>query len=1534
MPPVDLSALKNAQTQAARSRLALDKANDAVNAARAEMQLQQKVLETAQRKGDARAVQRAVAAIEKAQTGLVDRQRQREELSAKLAEKLKDFLKFGIDAPADVPLLLMPLRLETRFGKLADGRNVLRVRIYPDDIHMDHSHPGGSAEELAAGRAYWSALFQAPDDSGIDAPWAQLKSVAGRDRVRHVALATRPANPAQRGTGAAPVFPDPPVLERSAARPRLMPERFRLTAWQGGQQLRAQGGQVDHDLRVGLLAEDGSQMQDHDGLRLLEGTGWLGDYDLALKKGMAIELPLPRLAPVETLFVYGICQGRQSSDGAAAVQDLLAAHDGAGRLAFVAQGVPTNNTEEDDAGWQRRDEPAPVPLTPPVALADANAAVTAAALGMDPGQLAGLRGGELREQGLAGAMNAALWPATWGYFLETLDAGQQALSPWVIEEARKFHQVSLRGRGALPALRVGQQPYGILPFAGFSRRFSATDGGQVEKGIEALARKAMPVWQGGVGNVPVLDQGADAARVMEIFGHAPQSWGVRARKCLSRNFLDTVQATTDQARPAAEVEGLLNTLLAETMGNMSLVYGAGSLDDESRPVALPYADAARDADYLQALLDGRSPGAISSVFQALVSLGWAHTKAAATPTRRLSEAVQATATLRVDQAQRIVALAVREDGPGASRADYDAILSEIRPATTDSTRAPTLRFVTMAEDPAELVLKSTSVVERDRLGMALVEVLLGAKARMTDLRNALTTLVDIARQQPGGGDFTQAVAEVLDCASHRLDAWVLALSWARFGRIRKAKPAGLSVGAYGWLFDIRPQARAARNGGFVAAPTLEQATTAGMLRSGWLAHGSGSAFAVNLSSRRVRLAQELLEGVANGQPVGALLGYRFERHLNDHACERFVLSFRGIAPLSAGMLNSAENPANDSESPVAAEVNVTDMLKLLEIWNNPAKGPAWVFTELARRPEHNEYLDDNVDWEPPSAAQKTAITRAVTDVAADADALADLLLAEAVHQLGQGNMARASAVLDAGGRGEAPPPPEPDVVNSHGPGTIVSHRLIAVPDAARGWSVISPRAQVSPVTEGWAAGLLPDPVRVVLGQAAGGGRATLADTGMSALDFAAACRHPDLLSRLVRARADLANPDAAFPEGGAELGPNGISLSEAALTGAALQEVLDRAVPLDGDNIGLPGATGWQPVEGALVAAQQRLIQVAGLLSARLQGLADLLAAPMVARDELLQSLLSLTDFGIELPGISEAQTGDVAMLALREGDDRLKRLSSLLAAPPSVAKLAEAAEALFGAGLPLPVPHVFAPGLPEDPTLPVEILGDRPMSPVAPGAVQRYMADMGSVRAAVGSFNRLTLLASINGTPPTLTLRQLCGIGDNPPDDWIGEGLRIDQTSPSCPVVSVAADAPAGLDLTAPIAGLLIDEWTETMPLRQPFGEGGPVGSHATAGVAIHADAPAAEPPQTLLLALSPDRQRWTEDSLCDFLADTIELAKARLVTLETLPLAPRILPAIYTQSWSLQGEAVIDWSKIKLQAIEMAHLNGLKNFIMTKEA
>ena len=63
----------------------------------------------------------------------------------------------------------------------------------------------------------------------------------------------------------------------------------------------------------------------------------------------------------------------------------------------------------------------------------------------------------------------------------------------------------------------------------------------------------------------------------------------------------------------------------------------------------------------------------------------------------------------------------------------------------------------------------------------------------------------------------------------------------------------------------------AANKGYIHAPSLGQAATAAVLRSGHLAHkrDADSPFEIDLSSRRVRLALKLLDGIRQGQPLGA-----------------------------------------------------------------------------------------------------------------------------------------------------------------------------------------------------------------------------------------------------------------------------------------------------------------------------------------------------------------------------------------------------------------------------------------------------------------------------------------------------------------------------------------------------------------------------------------------------------------------------------------------------------------------------------------
>ncbi|WP_309666044.1 hypothetical protein [Tabrizicola sp.] len=1530
MPPIDLNALKAKQTEAARARLALDRHEEKLTGLLAERRDAEAALQAAGRAGNAAAARRAVAAAERLGLAVEQARRIRADLIGALDVSILGTIDLGFDAPGDVPMLLLPVRLETRFGKDAAGAPVLRIRIHPDDIHIDLTDPGVTAEEAAAARAYWSVLFAATDDSGMADGWATFVATVGKRRARLVSRALRPLNAGARGTGAAPDFPEVAPPAHRASRPRLLPDVFRVMARQGRQELTATGNRVAQDLRIGLLADDGSQLIDRDGLKVLAGTEWLFDYAAAEAAGMAITLPLASAnTPIERVFVYGVTGTRRPQDTAAEFAALLAAHDGGPGLAFVPQGTPTNNTEAASSDWRRWMDPPPLPLTPVGTPADANGSVTAAALGLGAagGVLDEVPGAALREQGAAAAMNAALWPATWGYFLGTLDQDEKALDTPLVEGLRQFHQSHVRGRGRLPVLRVGDQPYGLLPFAGFQRAAPA-GGDRTERGLDTFLRRALPNWLNAVGDLPRIGPNGSAETVLKIFGSAPLSWGVRARKCLSRDLLIKVQAATDEAKPAAEVEALLTQLLAESLGGFSYVYGAGSLDTASLPVMLPYADPSRDAVFMQALLDGRAGGAISSVFQALVGLGWARLQAEAKPPPRAAEALRATARIDPVLTERVIGTVTGPDTMAA--ADYAGILAQMTAAGDGLPQVRGMGVLPMgaARDWAEVTLQATSIAERDFWGHHLGGLLVGAKQRLAAMREGLQTLVALSAS-PEGGDLSMLVAEALDTASHRLDAWACGLSSARLDRMRATAGEGLTVGAYGWLFDLRPAPRAKPEGGFVAAPSLELATTAGLLRSAYLAHnpadGSGGAFAIDLSSGRVRRALALVEGVANGQTLGALLGYDFERRLHEGLCDRFVMSFRGIAPLAA----ASGAPVTDAEAQALAGVNVTDMLRLMDLWGHQGEGAAGIFTRLAVPPKGNEYLDPEVIWKAPTPAERKVIEAAMAAGMADADAVADLLMAESVHQLASGNLARAAAALDAGGKGEAPPPAAPDVIQSGGPGTIITHRVIALCPPGGGWGAPTPRTEANPAVEAWAAARLPDPGKVVLGEKAGGGKATLADARIGAADFAALARHGPTLDRLIRARAPLANPEAPLVAAGVGIiGAGEMAFEEATLTALALQEVLDGAEPLGPLQIGLPEAQGWAPVAGAVAAALARLATAAGMLQARLQTLQGLLTGQAVARADLTAALVDLAEFGIVMPNLREAQAADLAVLALNEGAERLARAMAAQAAPAlTAATVATVATALFGEGTPVPLAQVFAAGVPG------EVTGDRAVTPPSPGAAERYLADFGTVRPAIGRMQRMNLLSGIFGRGPQLVVRQLVGLGEDPPDVWIGEGISGDRRSPTAPVVSLLADAPAGFDLTQPVTGLLIDDWTETTAQRQPMGKGGPVVSRTTAGVAIHADAPGAEPPQSLILALSPDGNRWTEERMRDLLTDMIEMAQARLVTLETLPLAARVLPAIYTQSWSLQGTPAIDWSKLLGDKAALAVTEGIKSFTMLRE-
>ena len=145
---------------------------------------------------------------------------------------------------------------------------------------------------------------------------------------------------------------------------------------------------------------------------------------------------------------------------------------------------------------------------------------------------------------------------------------------------------------------------------------------------------------------------------------------------------------------------------------------------------------------------------------------------------------------------------------------------------------------------------------------------------------------------------------------------------------------------------LPPLVRDQTNGGFIHAPSADHATTAAVLRNGFLTHATPAepdTMSVNLTSARVRAAERVLDGVTRGQRLNELLGYQFERGLHDNhelggpEVERFMLALRNKFPLVANNLTFAAL-YDTSISNIEAR-NVLDGVKLVEHvrkTNNPS----------------------------------------------------------------------------------------------------------------------------------------------------------------------------------------------------------------------------------------------------------------------------------------------------------------------------------------------------------------------------------------------------------------------------------------------------------------------------------------------------------------------------------------------------------------------------------------------------------------------
>jgi hypothetical protein len=246
-------------------------------------------------------------------------------------------------------------------------------------------------------------------------------------------------------------------------------------------------------------------------------------------------------------------------------------------------------------------------------------------------------------------------------------------------------------------------------------------------------------------------------------------------------------------------------------------------------------------------------------------------------------------------------------------------------------------------------------------------------------------------------ELTTLMMEALDCLSYRVDAWVTAEAVRRLKSL-PAVGAGRTpggIGVFGWL-ENPVSASSQVPCEYHQAPSLAQAQTLAVLRAGSLT--TESALHIDLSGPRTSQALKLMGEMLAGIPLAEALGQEAAAGFHEAKADGLLLKLRFLRPFNAA--TSAVSCPIDGET--FALCNFQEPEKNSEDF----KG---IVAAVKAAVSESEYA---------------TILRIWRDVQDQRDALADLSVAEAVHEYNLGNPARAKSWLDVAEGKQVPALPE------------------------------------------------------------------------------------------------------------------------------------------------------------------------------------------------------------------------------------------------------------------------------------------------------------------------------------------------------------------------------------------------------------------------------------------------------------------------------------------------------------------------------
>lgn len=735
-----------------------------------------------------------------------------------------------------------------------------------------------------------------------------------------------------------------------------------------------------------------------------ETDSWLTNFDKAVKIGLGLKITLPdSVKYVEKITVVGISDNSGVEDSAKKLEKLFKEHKYSDDFALLSFGTATNNTEKTKVPYSSRarfDTEASFKNIQPI---------PSRFLGEKMNKALGLsennkifdnikspdRGGLPEEKDEIRKLFRSIIALTLGKnTIESISLSSSLSVQGDLKLGWQHFVKYVNGQGHLPTIQVDNQPYGILPTSRNLPNFEGS-GNEFDTRLRTFLEDLRKKWDKLIKKLPQIGNSDNPdEELLQIMSMQPQSDRLQWRVLKKENpedfgvTLDENGGLIAMAGPSSSASG--NPVIPEIYKNI------GSLDKLLKPFYRTGEKKSFNLLFLNSL--GSKP--VSNIF----------------PRKHLLSADIITALNKF---------------PSPFRQEIEAT-----GLTTNSSN------------------------DSSTLQTFVIDYLTTVKtSNLQEEENNLRTLVKLLKEdywEEQKETATAAFFEAIDLISHRLDAWFTSFAVKKLEGLRQGEyKTGIHLGAYGYVENLRRKSNnntgtANRDipGGFIHAPSIQQAIAAAIAKSAFLTHyeqNKANPFALNLTSDRVEKSIFLQEGLRNDQELGALLGYEFERMLGGNPdVAKFIPQFRSEYPMA--IVSVEEAPEADALS-IVPEINVVDGNQLLIDFN---KNKNLFFRNLKIR-----------------GSEKVKIKAILQKLNDYFDASLDTLLYEAGYQAVKGNFDQSAAAMNAF-KGEKDPPPLRGQKTSVS-GTGINHKFMMFLEASPAIPnhETNPKGAVEPTLEHW-----------------------------------------------------------------------------------------------------------------------------------------------------------------------------------------------------------------------------------------------------------------------------------------------------------------------------------------------------------------------------------------------------------------------------------------------------------------------------------